>query len=115
MGFRGINAIIDQAFNGEEALDMVKKGCQKQANQQYCYGLIFMDCSMPIVDGYDASDNIRAFLRSNNMPQPVIIACTGHTEEEFIQKAWRHKMDEVVAKPTNFDILKEILSEMIEH
>ena len=31
----------------------------------------------------------------------MIIACTGHTEEEFIQKAWRHEMDEVVAKPIN--------------
>ena len=48
------------------------------------------------------------------MPQPVIIACTGHTEEEFIQKAWRHNMDEVVGKPTNFDTLKEIMEEIID-
>ena len=31
----------------------------------------------------------------------MVVACTGHIEEEYIQKAWRHEMDEVVAKPIN--------------
>ena len=73
-----------------------------------------MDCSMPIMDGYESTDCIRQYLRENHVPQPVIIACTGHTEEEFIQKAWRHNMDEVVGKPTNFDTLKEIMEEIID-
>ena len=33
MGFSGIKGIIDQAFNGEEALSMVKKGCSNKGNQ----------------------------------------------------------------------------------
>jgi len=28
--------------------------------------------------------------------QPMIVACTGHTEEEYIQKAWNFKIDEVI-------------------
>ena len=44
----------------------------------------------------------------------MIVACTGHTEEEFIQKAWRHQMDEVVCKPINLLIIKDILREVIE-
>ncbi len=44
----------------------------------------------------------------------MIVACTGHTEEEFIQKAWRHQMDEVVGKPINLLIIKDILREVIE-
>ena len=43
-----------------------------------------MDCSMPIMDGYESCDQIRKFLRVKNLPQPMIVACTGHTEEEFI-------------------------------
>ena len=32
------------------------------------YGLIFMDCSMPIMDGYEASDRIRKYLTENFIP-----------------------------------------------
>ncbi len=64
----------------------------KQAfyERNYSYGLIFMDCSMPVMDGYEATDCIRSFIKQKNMFQPMIIACTGHTEEEYIKKAWRH-------------------------
>jgi hypothetical protein len=43
----------------------------------------------------------------------MIVACTGHTEEEFIQKAWRHQMDEILPKPIDFEALKLILREII--
>ena len=33
----------------------------------YSFGLIFMDCSMPILDGYEASDWIRNFVRKENL------------------------------------------------
>lgn len=39
---------------------------------------------MPVMDGYEASELIRDFSRKNNMHQPMIVACTGHTEEEYI-------------------------------
>ncbi len=35
----------------------------------------------------------------------MIIACTGHTEEEYIQMAWSHFMDEVLPKPTNVKVI----------
>ena len=60
-----------------------------------------MDCSMPIMDGYTAVDKIRKFMKNANLEQPMIVACTGHTEEEYIKKAWLYQMDEVIPKPTN--------------
>ena len=82
---------------------------------EYEYGLIFMDCSMPVLDGYEATDRIRQYLRSRYEQQPMIVACTGHTENEYIKKAWRHQMDEVVPKPANIDVIKCILDEIIEY
>ena len=35
----------------------------------------------------------------------MIVACTGHTEEEYIKKAWAHQMDEVVAKPVSIIVI----------
>ena len=43
----------------------------------------------------------------------MIIACTGHTENEYILKAWKHQMDEVLPKPVKIEIIKEILKEII--
>ena len=74
--------------------------------EPYHYALIFMDLSMPIMDGYQASDKIRAFVKAKNMQQPMIIACTGHVQEEFIQKAWRYQIDEVLAKPADPEIIE---------
>ena len=50
------------------------------------YGVIFMDCSMPILDGFESTDRIRKYLTStgSDTPQPRIIALTGHTEKEYI-------------------------------
>ena len=66
---------------------MVKKAYN---SKKFSYGLIFMDCSMPIMNGYDASVEIRTFIKNHNYLQPMIIACTGHTEDEYIIKAWNH-------------------------
>jgi CheY-like chemotaxis protein len=32
--------------------------------EEHFYGLIFMDCSMPIMDGYTAADKIRKFMKN---------------------------------------------------
>ena len=44
----------------------------------------------------------------------MIIACTGHAEPEYMQKAWLHKMDEIVIKPVQTDIIIAILEEMVD-
>ena len=54
-----------------------------------------MDCNMPIMDGYSATKEIREFLHSKGLPQPVIIAVTGHTTESYIQKALKSGMNAV--------------------
>ena len=64
-GVKNILSIIDTAHNGKQAIDMVEKAYMRRS---YSYGLIFMDCSMPVMNGYDASDLIREFLNQKNMP-----------------------------------------------
>ena len=66
---------------------------------------------MPIMNGYDASEKIRQYQKNHRLQQPMIIACTGHTEQEYILKAWSHQMDEVVPKPAHTDVIKSILEE----
>jgi CheY-like chemotaxis protein len=51
-----VKYLIDQVTNGSEAYKAVKTA---YIEGHFQYGLIFMDCSMPIMDGYKASEKIR--------------------------------------------------------
>jgi CheY-like chemotaxis protein len=75
-GYKDIMSYVDQAFNGLEAVQSVKKAY----HEGYSYAIIFMDASMPLLDGYEATDEIRKFIRRMNILQPMIVATTGHTE-----------------------------------
>jgi CheY-like chemotaxis protein len=50
---------------------------------------------MPILDGYDATKQIRNYLHSKGLPQLIIIAITGHIEDSYVQKAYASGMNGV--------------------
>ena len=51
-----VDLFCDKAMNGLDALEMVKKDVEDVHNGDNCsYELILMDCNMPIMDGYQAS------------------------------------------------------------
>ena len=52
---------VDICYNGEEMVKLVEKAIQE--NDINRYSLILTDCSMPFMDGYVASRNIRKLIR----------------------------------------------------
>ena len=98
--------IVDRAYNGLEALNKVKEAF---LTRTHIYSLILTDISMPVMDGFESSQAIRDFYRETQVAQPMIVACTGHIEEDYIKNAWLYEIDEVIPKPINIEILKEIM------
>ena len=41
---------------------------------------------MPLMDGYEATVKIREFLDQKNLPQPIVSAVTGHSEQSYVGK-----------------------------
>ena len=90
---------IDCAENGRIAVDMFKKNPEK-------YDAIFMDIQMPEMDGYEATETIRALDLPNAKAVPII-AMTANAFREDIEKCLSVGMNGHVGKPIDFN---EVLS-----
>ena len=89
---------VDRASNGLEALNMIKQDFKH--NQGKCsFDVIFMDCNMPFMDGYQATKEIRELLYEKNLRQPIISAVTGHSDQSYIDQAVNSGMNQVLEKP----------------
>ena len=68
---------------------------------------------MPFMDGFECSRSIRNYYNLQSIIQPLIIACTGHVEDNYISKAWSMEIDEVAPKPISNELLTAILDEHV--
>ena len=92
------------ANNGKEAVDMF------QANPN-TYAAILMDISMPVMDGYEASERIHAFQAMNGVQLIPIIALTGHALKHDREKCLGASMDDYLTKPVKRENLLRALDQ----
>ncbi|UTT86953.1 response regulator [Vibrio pelagius] len=95
------------ANNGQEAVDMYT------ANPNYA--AILMDCMMPVMDGFEATTNIRRIEHEIKSPRHIpIIALTASVIDDDIQRCFDVGMDDYIPKPFKFEMLKEKVISAIE-
>ena len=85
------------AASGAEALDQL---------QQKVFDLIFMDVSMPVMDGYELTQLIRAQNQYATIP---IVALTAHAFADDRAVCLEAGMNDYLAKPFTLDELKKII------
>mmetsp|Transcript_11994 Transcript_11994/g.18524 ORF Transcript_11994/g.18524 Transcript_11994/m.18524 type:complete len:95 (-) Transcript_11994:181-465(-) len=69
---------------GELTVQDIQLPAQFGANYDKKYEVIFTDCSMPFMDGYECTKLARELFRLARVSQlPRIIAVTGHVEPEY--------------------------------
>ncbi|HEX7675096.1 MAG TPA: ATP-binding protein [Bdellovibrio sp.] len=94
----GLTAEI--APQGQAALDKVKH------NQ---YDLIFMDCQMPVMNGFDASKEIRKWEEEQSKKRTPIVALTADAASSAEKSYKEAGMDDYLAKPLELPKLVEVL------
>ncbi|MFT5450785.1 MAG: signal transduction histidine kinase/CheY-like chemotaxis protein [Enterobacterales bacterium] len=88
LAIMGVDVIV--VNNGQEAVDAFKARS---------FDLIFMDCRMPIMDGYEATKVIRILEKDNNKTAMPIIALTANATSEDRILCEQSGMNDVVTKP----------------
>ncbi|MDR3108839.1 MAG: response regulator, partial [Planctomycetaceae bacterium] len=96
--------IADEAIDGSEGLKMFADSPEK------FYDVIFMDIQMPIMDGYIATESIRALEREDAKKIPIV-AISANSFKEDIDKSIASGMDAHHAKPITMETLTQILME----
>jgi signal transduction histidine kinase/DNA-binding response OmpR family regulator len=94
---------VDVVGNGELAV---------QAVQERQYAAVLMDCQMPIMSGYEATQKIRAAELPDATRLPII-ALTAHALPGDRQRCLEAGMDDYVTKPLRNEILAETLERWI--
>jgi PAS domain S-box-containing protein len=93
----GLSAEV--AANGQIALDKI---------EAVKYDLVFMDCQMPVMSGYEATEAIRHKEKETDQHLPII-AMTANAMEGDREKCIAAGMDDYLSKPVKAEALKEIL------
>ncbi|KAF9607274.1 hypothetical protein IFM89_033481 [Coptis chinensis] len=99
-------ATVECCENGEEAVTQVCKALRESdgISSNLPYDYIFMDCQMPIMDGFEATRKIRLEEKVYNVRFPII-ALTAHTEAELHKQILLAGMDFVITKPISEETL----------
>ena len=99
--------ILDTAEDGTIAVEKMRTAKPNQ------YDLILMDIQMPLMDGYEATRQIRKLKNSETANIPIV-AITANAFEEDRQKALEAGMNEHVSKPIDMERLLEAVRKVLK-
>jgi PAS domain S-box-containing protein len=99
---RKLGCQVDVAANGLEALDM---------SSRFAFDLIFMDCLMPELDGFEATAELRR--RWAGAAQAPIVAMTANAMEGDRERCLAAGMDDYISKPVDPGMLKSVLTRWV--
>jgi CheY-like chemotaxis protein/anti-sigma regulatory factor (Ser/Thr protein kinase) len=84
-------------------------GIAVEAFKKRPYDVILMDMNMPVMDGYEATRNIRAWERTHDLPKTQIIALTALVMKEDGEKILQAGCNAHMTKPIKRQTLLEVL------
>lgn len=101
----GMNVIVAQ--NGAEAVELFRQ------SEPFSFCAVLMDIAMPVMDGFEASKEIRKLERPDSSTTPII-AVTASVEPSEKQKTYDCGMNDFLTKPFAPESLCKIIGKYLE-
>ena len=100
-----LGGVVDTADNGRKAVDAFKSNL---------YDIIFMDCEMPVLDGFDATREIRKIEEIKGGEHHIpIIAMTAYAARGDRDNCIASGMNDHVPKPITVNVLQDVAEKYI--
>ena len=96
---------VEEAEDGQQAIDKFKTGR---------FDLVLMDIQMPVVDGYDATKQIRGWERENGRRRTPVVALTASALEDAADRSIAAGCDAHVTKPVKKSKLLEAIRDAVK-
>lgn len=112
-------AEVDSVWNGAEAVEIVRESLGRTELEKWRreksgkYDAILMDVMMPVMNGYEASREIRKLEKKAGIHTPII-AMTANAFVEDIVRCREAGMDEHIAKPLEVEKLITVLAKYVK-
>jgi len=105
-----LNYSVDTALNGKLAIEEVVKAKSSSDDSKLC--AILMDIQMPVMDGYEATRELKQMMRKREIPDIPIIALSANDSEDDKKRSLEVGMYKFLSKPLKESSLRATLEEI---
>ncbi|MCV6613206.1 MAG: cache domain-containing protein [Amphritea sp.] len=98
---KGLGVTVTLAENGQQAVELI---------EQQAFDLVLMDCQMPVMDGYQATQVIRQREAALELPRMPVVAVTANAMSDDRERCLAAGMDDYLSKPFNKSQVGKTLS-----
>lgn len=107
---KGFGLKIVKANNGQEAVNIVKERAENKCSDGCrMFRLILMDLSMPVMDGFQATIELKKMMASREIAYIPIIACTAFVGADKTERCFECGMEGKITKPVSKTKISKIL------